>query len=353
MADDYLSQILQSLLSGGGDMGTPAALGGPVPSEDDAMPPGRFARPQIGAPPVVPGTTVDNSSDLPARLQQMLSGATSPATDLPTNAAPLPGQGGAMIPTAAPARAPVPRRATAPPVAMPAPAAAAPQGDDLASLLRAAFTGTATVRPGQGKLSAFATGGAGSMQNLQSEKERAEKLKASNEVQNFNRTLAMRRDARAENADQRGDLREQRQATSTGKTSVFQQKMEVGMRIFNNDEAKAAEWANGKRKASDEQITKWALDQAQTEIKDFTSPADRAKKDARVEELKRIIKGAQGDQPGAQPSKLGGPDPSTLDGPGLPEQPALPGLPKAGAIMQGYRFKGGDAGDKNAWEAVE
>ena len=48
-----------------------------------------------------------------------------------------------------------------------------------------------------------------------------------------------------------------------------------------------------------------------------------------------------------------------LGGPDQPEQPAVPEVevpavkvPKAGEVMQGFTFKGGDPADPSAWEAL-
>ena len=361
---DGLLQILSQLLGGGGNpgMAPPSFAGAPVPSEAQAMPgsgeampaggglPPSAARfmppPQARSPIGVPGTTVDPSGQggLAEKLKAMLSGATSAGTDMPTNLPTLPG--GQMIPTAAPARPPLQR----PPAMMPPPRAAPPQsepGKDAAAFFRRLFAGAAAVNPTSPKMSAFAQGGAGAMLTQQAEKERADKLKASQAGLEFNRTMAQRRDQRGENADKRADERLNISKTAGGKKPVWQLKKDAWLAANPGDETGALEYAAGHKKMQPEQVRAIARRLATQEQGQNASASDRKKIDERASEIEQqLMSGSQNTAPGA--SKLGGP--------ALPEQPSLPesiAPPKPGAVMQGYKFSGGDPADPLSWEQAQ
>jgi hypothetical protein len=64
-------------------------------------------------------------------------------------------------------------------------------------------------------------------------------------------------------------------------------------------------------------------------------------------EGERLRKGADTSGAAKPPGAAASPAPSAA-----PSGGGTPGAPKAGEVMQGYRFKGGDPSDKNNWEKV-
>lgn len=330
METDWLNSLAQAVIGGGANpAAAPMFAGAPIPPEEQVTPRPSFARPQI-APPQVPGTVVDNGGLL-ARLQQALASGT--IGGMPTGTGP----------TVPPAPTPPAMRPVAPPAIGPAsrPAQVSEAGGEWPAFFRRLFAGAASVNPTSPKVSAFAQGAAGAMLTQQAEKERAQKMEAQKARQAFDDKLKVRRDAREERRSSRDDEKEARLTRS----AEYQDRLRIARADKILDELKTS--ASGLKPNEIINAKRLIRDKAK-ELRDNGVSGDEMRRelDAYASELKSDLE-KRSLSSGKMPGKSG-----NLGGPALPEQPAVPEvkIPKAGDVLKGYRFKGGDPADQNAWE---
>ena len=179
------------------------------------------------------------------------------------------------------------------------PQAAPPvQENPFAQFFRQAMTGTAAVKPGMGKLGAFATGGSVSSTLGKTEKDKERAEANAGKQKDFENRLklddAERKgdytDAQIDWLDARSKATRDGKLGPGGKQSVWQQKLAVYRELYPDDPQKAADLASGRKAMSDTEIRKSAAQLAQREAQQ-SGISDPKKVQQRTQEFERYLRG--------------------------------------------------------------